>query len=321
MVEKQHYRWDFVGLSTDTKPTPETSEKVVDGSTYYESDTSKLYVFCDTEWYERKPLGGGGGGSDINVVQTTGQSTTDVMSQKAVTDALAGASGEPVHELTEDDYNFDYGNTGSYNTVALWLLEPGLYTKSMGSTVRVANYNYGLLGEGYTFLVTAPMGTGTNAYRYIYGTGTGNTGKTSAWYVKVSNGSLSETYSGEFFTGNVVSSPGTSTTNVMSQNATTSMIYADPSTRNRVQLGSNANSAGNYASVLGTGGQAGGISSVALANSDANTQGQFDVSTIRAPGTGYNGTNLRRITGVYDPVLGTDVANKRYVDTALPPVK
>lgn len=32
--------------------------------------------------------GGGGGGSDITVVQTTGQSTTDVMSQKAVTDII-----------------------------------------------------------------------------------------------------------------------------------------------------------------------------------------------------------------------------------------
>lgn len=32
--------------------------------------------------------GGGGGGSDITVVQTTGQSTTDVMSQKAVTDMI-----------------------------------------------------------------------------------------------------------------------------------------------------------------------------------------------------------------------------------------
>ena len=35
---------------------------------------------------------GGGGGSDINVVQTTGQSTTDVMSQKAITDLLEDAN-------------------------------------------------------------------------------------------------------------------------------------------------------------------------------------------------------------------------------------
>ena len=65
----QKYRWDFIGLSTDTKPTSETSDKVVNGSTYYCSDTSKLYVYCNGTRYERKPLGGGGGGggtSDFN---------------------------------------------------------------------------------------------------------------------------------------------------------------------------------------------------------------------------------------------------------------
>lgn len=79
-----HFRWDFIGLSTDTKPTPANSSKVVDGSTFYCSDTSKLYVFYKDTWYERLPLGGGG----VNVVQTTGNSTTDVMSQKAVTDII-----------------------------------------------------------------------------------------------------------------------------------------------------------------------------------------------------------------------------------------
>lgn len=57
----QHYRWDFIGLSTDVKPTPETSEKVVDGSTFYCADNSKLYIYCTDNWYERKPLGDGGG--------------------------------------------------------------------------------------------------------------------------------------------------------------------------------------------------------------------------------------------------------------------
>lgn len=61
---KQHYRWDFIGLSTDQKPTPQTSEKVVNGSTFYCADNSKLYVFCNTTWYEKKPLGGGGGEKD-----------------------------------------------------------------------------------------------------------------------------------------------------------------------------------------------------------------------------------------------------------------
>lgn len=62
MVTDNHYRWDFVGLSTDEKPTPETSYKVVDGSTFYCSNNSKLYVWCRNQWYERKALGGGGGG-------------------------------------------------------------------------------------------------------------------------------------------------------------------------------------------------------------------------------------------------------------------
>lgn len=61
----QHYRWDFIGLSTDTKPTPQTSEKVVNGSTFYCSDTSKLYVWCNSEWYEKTATGGGGGTSDF----------------------------------------------------------------------------------------------------------------------------------------------------------------------------------------------------------------------------------------------------------------
>ena len=79
----QHYRWDFIGLSTDTKPDA-TNEKVTNGSTYYESNTSKLYIWYNNQWYEKTATGG----STINVVQTTGQSTEDVMSQKAVTDII-----------------------------------------------------------------------------------------------------------------------------------------------------------------------------------------------------------------------------------------
>lgn len=45
-------RWDFIGLSTDSKPTT-TNPKVVDGSTFYEADTSKLYFWCNDQWYEK----------------------------------------------------------------------------------------------------------------------------------------------------------------------------------------------------------------------------------------------------------------------------
>ena len=45
-------RWDFIGLSTDSKPTT-SNPKVVDGSTFYEADTSKLYFWCNDQWYEK----------------------------------------------------------------------------------------------------------------------------------------------------------------------------------------------------------------------------------------------------------------------------
>lgn len=52
----QHYRWDFIGLSTDTKPTSPENEKVTNGSTYYEADTSKLFVYYKDQWYEKKAI-------------------------------------------------------------------------------------------------------------------------------------------------------------------------------------------------------------------------------------------------------------------------
>ncbi len=55
-------RWDFIGLSTDAKPTPTTSPKVVDGSTFFEADTSTLYFWTRGQWYEKTATGGGGGG-------------------------------------------------------------------------------------------------------------------------------------------------------------------------------------------------------------------------------------------------------------------
>lgn len=46
-------RWDFIGLSTDDKPTPATSPKVVDGSTYFAADTSQLFFWYKDQWYEK----------------------------------------------------------------------------------------------------------------------------------------------------------------------------------------------------------------------------------------------------------------------------
>ena len=52
MSTQQKTRWDFIGLSTDSKPTT-TNPKVVNGSTFYEADTSKLYFWTDGQWYNK----------------------------------------------------------------------------------------------------------------------------------------------------------------------------------------------------------------------------------------------------------------------------
>lgn len=114
-------------------------------------------------------------GSDpVNVVQSTGDSTEDVMSQKAVTDALNSVGGG-VKELTADDYNAPASNP---TAVALALLEPGVYVWKNGVNVRVGEggsnlvYNDGrsaIVGYGNT-----PSGSSLRKIVFIFGGASNN---------------------------------------------------------------------------------------------------------------------------------------------------
>lgn len=160
-----HYRWDFIGLSTDSKPTAD-NPKVTDGSTFYESNTSKLYVWYNDQWYEKE---GGGGelpiasadtlggikvGSNLSINSETGALSGDYSAFTGTDGTTAGASGlvpapattdagkflkadgtwgeagggdTGVTILTTDDYNYPVDNpTG----VALWTMPEGIYKKS-----------------------------------------------------------------------------------------------------------------------------------------------------------------------------------------------
>ena len=220
----QHYRWDFVGLSTDTKPTPETSEKVVDGSTFYCSDTSKLYVFCKDTWYERKALGGGGGGTTYT-------------------------AGDGI-DITNDTISVD---------------------------------------------------TDTIQEKLTAGTG-----------IDITNNTISATGGGGGPT--VVQATGTSTTDVMSQDATTKLVYKDGSTLSRIQIGQSADSGANYSIAIGSSavtskplGVAVGYYSYA-GNSDSVALGSYAQTTkdaqinigVTNSNHGYNNTYYRLLSGVYD---------------------
>lgn len=70
--------------------------------------------------------------------------------------------------------------------------------------------------------------------------------------------------------------------------------------RSGIAIGNGASVSGNGAVAIGRG-------------SSATLQGQFDIGTTET-GYGYNSTNYRLLTGLYDPVNAHDGANKEYVD-------
>lgn len=111
---------------------------------------------------------------------------------------------------------------------------------------------------------------------------------------------------------NVVQTTGTSTTDVMSQNAVTSMIYADPATKRQVQIGGGA-SVGSYSMAFGQGALAAGRLSVSFGTLTSD-DGVFNIA---ASGTAYGSTTYRLLTGLYDPQSDHDAATKGYVDTVI----
>lgn len=81
----------------------------------YGSNTGKVCVFDNSGWiYYRTPAEivaeAGGGGGSTEVVQTTGTSTTSVMSQKATTDAVSGKLDKTTYEVNK---TIDFGQDGA----------------------------------------------------------------------------------------------------------------------------------------------------------------------------------------------------------------
>lgn len=173
---------------------------------------------------------------------------------------------------------------------------------------------------------------------------------------------------------NVVQTTGTSTTDVMSQNATTSMVFADPATQSKIKIGSgtaanegtdaieighnssatntgstavggNSTASGPYTTAIGTGARASNEDAVAVgydtrasqpkalalgrgsaanhsfsialgAGATTSAVGEINVSTgALYPTRGYNNSNYRLLTGLYDPQNDHDAATKGYVDS------
>lgn len=146
----------------------------------------------------------------------------------------------------------------------------------------------------------------------------------------------------------VVQTTGTSTTDVMSQNAVSSMVFADPSTRYKIQIGANANTSsgpeavaigynslvertygvavgrnarvrgGGYRGVaLGFDAEAGGQGSVALgAGAQTYIQGSVNIGSVETS-YGYNNSQYRLLTGLYDGQNDHDAVTVGQLNTAI----
>ena len=135
----QHYRWDFIGLSTDNKPTAD-NVKVTEGSTFYESDTSKYYIWHKDRWYEKVVEGGGGGGTptpiSAKIDRTQGNGVIDAYDTETgiITGSGFGDSKGIVWFLDRDTHTYIPLETSNWTSTAITLKEPIDATSFEGHT-------------------------------------------------------------------------------------------------------------------------------------------------------------------------------------------
>ena len=359
----QRYRWDFIGLSTDEKPTASTSPKVTDGSTYYCSDNSKLYVWYKNQWYERKALGGGGGGGGSYTAGTGIDITDDTISVDTTTiqEKLTAGTNVTISDNTISATDTTYtAGTGLSLTGTVFSADTSVLatqndlsskqnTLTAGSNITISDNTISATDTTYSNFVGTD-GTAAGTAGLVPAPATTDAGK----FLKA-DGTWDTAGGGSGPT--VVQTTGTSTTDVMSQNATTSLVYADPATRTKIKIGDgaydaegtdgieighNSKASSSYAigigsaaeakglySVaigystesasngvsLGFGAEARGTNSVAFQKSLTNAQGQVQFELASYANTeGYNNTQYRLLSGLYDPQNAHDAATKGYVD-------
>ena len=254
-------------------------------------------------------------------------------------DVISATNTGKSKELTSSDYNYPTDNPTS---VALWLLEPGVYTRASSSTVvRWGTGNNQLLGSGANLFIVNRVDDG--------GRRTVSIGNTRVGYFSSNSDGSSAESQNILTTASIATAPGTSDDLVMSQNATTRIVYQDPFVRTQIRIGTyastmsygvaigydasangsqgialgggsndstNSSASGDRAIAIG-GAQASGANSVALGyGAQATAQGQFDIGASRTGMTtyGYNNSQYRLLTGLYDPQSAHDAATKGYVD-------
>lgn len=326
------------------------------------------------------------------VLQTTGQSTTDTMSQDAITDALDGKAenanfvgtdgqaagmaglvpapattdvdkflksdgtwdaaggGGGIIELTSADYNWPTDNPSG---VAIWTLGSGVYIAKQG--VRLYKDSNSNLTSNASMVIMQHEGQYPSAILYEWSGVQGVQGGGIVLGYTNDSGTLvgnnAANYIVTVLSRPLVQTTGTSSANVMSQNAVTSMVFNDPSNRTQIQIGSGAAAAANAVSIgRNTNARQGGVAigdaagygqlvannyrtligyqagqnpannekgSVALgAYSKTSATGEMNIGSTNTT-YGYNNSNYRLLSGVYDGQSGHDAVTVNQINSVI----
>lgn len=269
-----------------------------------------------------------------NLTSTNANAPLSANQGKVLKDMIDALPTGGVTELTSADYNWPTNNPDG---IALWLLEPGLYYAE-NAQVYMSSDQIGDRTDHGTFIIGGDYGTNPAKLILYY-----DQVAPAAYLISTVISSGYRNSKTSLLSPNVTQSTGTSTSSVMSQNAVTSMVFADPSTGKRVQIGNaitsadnavamgynakassdysiaigsnsySANAAaraiGGWAIAIGRGTYASGNYSVAVGDgATASQQGQFDIGTGSQTTVGYNSSNYRLLTGLYDGQSAHDAA-------------
>lgn len=276
----QHYRWDFIGLSTDEKPTKSNSEKVTDGSTYYCSDNSKLYVWYKDQWYEKTVSGGGTYELPIASAETLGGvkigNNLTINSETGVLDAQDTTYTAGTGITISADNEISATGGGSVTPVQT----TGTSTTDVMSQNATSRLVFAPLRDTTTYLANDTISIGsdmtwTNAHNISVGAVTHqgtSTGDQYSIFISPRGGVSGNSKRGRIFIG---------TTESGNNKAFESQTVS-----------------------IGTEALASGLGAIALgAFSTASTKGEMNIGVDSGhTGYGYNNTQYRKISGVHDGI-------------------